>query len=123
MEASATAGTPTPSTDDMLREILAEQQAHRAEVAELRAQIDAQKTPPPPPSASVQSADDLAAARLAEINQHDYYCPGCGKLVDYRQQCLGLSGDKPHPPIEVVSTDELKSGDTSQHTPAPAVVT
>ena len=43
-----------------------------------------------------------------------FYCPGCGRRYEYRQQCTGKP-ESPHPPIEVVSTDELKSGDPSQH--------
>jgi predicted RNA-binding Zn-ribbon protein involved in translation (DUF1610 family) len=50
----------------------------------------------------------------------DFYCPGCGRQYEYRQRCTG-SLEQPHPPIEVVSTDELKSGDPSQHTAAPGV--
>jgi hypothetical protein len=65
----------------------------------------------------LQTAEDRLAARLEEISKHDFYCPGCGKLVDYLQACIG-SPTAPHPPIEVVSTDELK-GDESGHTPAP----
>jgi hypothetical protein len=45
-----------------------------------------------------------------------FYCPGCGKRVQYQQQCTGKP-ESPHPPIEVVSTDELK-GD--EHTAAPS---
>lgn len=48
-----------------------------------------------------------------------FYCPGCGKQVGYMKECTGKP-EAPHPPIEVVPTDELASGDTSQHTPAPS---
>jgi hypothetical protein len=52
---------------------------------------------------------------MEHINQHDFYCPGCGLTYDYQQRCTGKL-ESPHPPIEVVSTDELKEGDTSKHT-------
>lgn len=49
-----------------------------------------------------------------------YYCPGCGRRYGYQTECRGMSAATPHPPIEVVSTDELKKGaDTDKHTPAP----
>lgn len=35
-----------------------------------------------------------------------FYCPGCGERYEYRQRCTGKA-ESPHPPIEVVSTDEL----------------
>lgn len=105
------------STDDLIRQVLAEQQEHRAEVAKLRDELAQQKAAqkaPIAPSANAPSPEDALAARMEEIGQHDFYCPGCGNLVDYQQRCTGKP-ESPHPPIEVVSTDELKSGDTSQH--------
>lgn len=110
------------STDDLIRQVIAEQQQHRAEVAALRQQLDEQQqrhTPPPAPSNTPQSPEEALKARMEEVNQHDYYCPGCGKLVDYQQQCTGR-GESPHPPLEVVSTDELKAGDTEKYTAAPS---
>lgn len=116
-----TTETPTEqSTDDLIRQLLKEQQEHRAEVAEMRKEINAQKVPAPAPSSTVQSPDELMAARLAEVAQHSHYCPGCGRLFDYQQKCQGRP-EAPHPAIEVVSTDELKSGDETQHT-APVYV-
>lgn len=106
---------------DALNDIRREQAAHREEVASLRAQLNAAKTPAPVASATAQTPEELLQARMDEVNQHDYYCPGCGKLYDYRRECTG-SGVAPHPPIDVVSTDELKAGDPSKHTPAPAIV-
>jgi hypothetical protein len=47
-----------------------------------------------------------------------FYCPGCGRMYGYQRECTG-SSEAPHPPIEVVSTDEL-SGDPEGHTPAPS---
>lgn len=102
---------PPQTTDDLLRAVLAEQQAHRAEVAELREQMAASRPAPPPVAVANLSPEDALAARMAEIGKHDYYCPGCGLLYDYQQRCTGKS-ESGHPPIEVVSTDELKSGDT-----------
>jgi hypothetical protein len=45
-----------------------------------------------------------------------FYCPGCGKRFQREGECTG-TGEAPHPPIEVVSTDEL-SGEEG-HTAAP----
>lgn len=51
--------------------------------------------------------------------EHPFYCPGCGKQVDYQQQCTG-SPEAPHPPIEVVSSDEIHpNADPANHTAAP----
>lgn len=52
------------------------------------------------------------------LEEAAFYCPGCGRRSDYQKECRG-SDVAPHPPIEVVSTDEL-SGDPANHTPAPA---
>ena len=107
------------TTEELLAQILHEQQEHRAEVAQLRSEVNAAKAPAPAPSSpSSQSAEELHAARVEEINQHSYYCPGCGRLYHYPWECFGKP-ESPHPPIEVVSTDELKGDDTSQHTAAP----
>lgn len=106
------------TTDDLLRAILAEQEAHRAEVAELRQQMAASRPAPAPAPVANRSPEETLAARMAEIGEHSHYCPGCGLLYDYPQRCTGKS-ESGHPPIEVVSTDELKSGDPLQHT-APA---
>jgi hypothetical protein len=48
----------------------------------------------------------------------EFYCPGCGSRYEYRQRCVGMSPEAPHPPIEVVSTAELE-GPESGFTPAP----
>jgi hypothetical protein len=48
-------------------------------------------------------------------DESPFYCPGCGRRFEYQQQCTGRP-DSPHPPIEVVSTDELRGDD---HTAAP----
>ena len=115
--------TEEQSIRDLLSSIAKEQASHRAEVAALREELNNQKQPATTtvaPSATEQSPEALAEARANEVSEHDYYCPGCGKLVDYRQQCQGTP-EKPHPPIEVVSTDELKQDDPSKHT-APVYV-
>ena len=112
------------TTDDLLRAVLAEQQQHRAEVASLREELAVSKQQPQvsqvAPSVAL-SAEDALAARMVEVGKHDFYCPGCGLLYDYQQRCSGKP-ESPHPPIEVVSTDELKAGDPSKHT-APEYVT
>lgn len=59
-----------------------------------------------------QQSDDLAK------QEHPWYCPGCGRKYDYRRECVGKA-EAPHPPIEVVSTDEL-NGPPEGHTAAPA---
>ena len=56
-----------------------------------------------------------------------YYCPACGARASYQQKCVGKP-EAPHPPQEVVSTDELgqdynpdaKPGEAGYHTPAPS---
>jgi hypothetical protein len=111
------------STDDLLRAVLQEQQAHRAEVAQLREELAKQKTPVQQSvSSRPATAEELYEQRMADINEHEFYCPGCGKLGDYPQKCTGR-GEAPHPPIEMVSTDELKGDDPSKHTAAPATTT
>lgn len=115
---------PSPSpetTDDLLRQLLAERAEDRASLAALQEEIHRDRQQAPRPVSSVvQSQEDLAAARAEELSQHDFYCPGCGRLYDYRRECSGR-GEAPHPPLEVVSTDELKQDDTSKHTAAPGV--
>lgn len=115
--------SPAQSTDDLLRALLAEQQAHRAEVASLREELHAQpgRNRLPVQSSTVLSPEELYENRMAEVNQHDFYCPGCGRLYDRERECTGR-GEAPHPAIEVVSTDELKGEDTSKHTKAPGVL-
>lgn len=112
---------PPQSTDEMLRQLLAEREQDRASLREMREEIQRQRIAPRPTQSSVaRSAEELQADRMEEIEQHDFYCPGCGALYDYRRPCNG-TGEAPHPPIEVVSTDELKGDDPSKHTPAPGV--
>jgi len=96
----------------MLEDILAEQQEQRAQIASLKGNR------PAPVAAPSLSAEQLEEQRAAEIADHEYYCPGCGQLYDYAQQCVGRP-EAPHPPIEVVSTDELKGDDSTAHTAAP----
>lgn len=49
-----------------------------------------------------------------------FYCPGCGRRWNFLTECEGMNRSAPHPPIEVVSTDELREGaDPEKHTPAP----
>lgn len=52
---------------------------------------------------------------------HPFYCPGCGRRWNFPAECRGASDAAPHPPIEVVSTDEL-DGDPEKHTAAPESV-
>lgn len=53
-----------------------------------------------------------------ETQEAPFYCPGCGRRWNYPTACQG-TGTAPHPAIEVVSTDELKSDDPADHTAAP----
>lgn len=59
----------------------------------------------------------LAAIAAQEQAGESYYCPGCGRLANYRQRCKGIV-TAPHPPIEVVPTAELGQA-PEYHTPAP----
>lgn len=59
------------------------------------------------------------APQPEKVAEEPYYCPACGQRVEYRQQCTGQDAASPHPPTEVVSTDELNAGDPAQHTAAP----
>jgi len=73
------------------------------------------------PATRHTSADDTEEKDTSTESHKEeapFYCPGCGKRVQYQQQCTGRP-DAPHPPIEVVSTDEL-SGDASKLTAAPS---
>lgn len=117
MEAS---GEP-PTSEEMLREILDQQRQHREEVAQLRKELDDARAPVVQQAgANVPTEDELQAARQQEIDAHEFYCPGCGALFDYRRACHGR-GEAPHPPIDVVPTAEL-SGPPEGHTPAPASI-
>lgn len=109
------------SVGDMLRQLLADREQDRADLASLRQEIAKQRAPlPPPPSSVVRSPEELAEARQREIAEHKFYCPGCGALYNRERECTGR-GEAPHAAIEVVSTDELKGDDPSKHTPAPSV--
>lgn len=115
---------PEASPNITLADLQAMQQEYRDEVKALRDELAAtRKNQPQPQLANAISAEDALANRLAEIEGFPYYCPGCGGLYKYPQKCVGIDASRPHPPIEVVSTDELKAGDPSQHTPAPATTT
>lgn len=67
---------------------------------------------------------DTEATEATE-REHPFYCPGCGRVWNFLTECRGMTPAAPHPPIEVVSTDELKRtgdhehGDPVKHTPAP----
>jgi len=120
-EAPPTDDTTAVPAEVTLADLLAEQKAHRAEVAALREEIATSRRGPVPVAlANAPTAKEALTARLAEIEQYPFYCPGCGALYKYQRECIGLNGAQPHPPIDVVSTDELKSGDPTTHTPAPA---
>lgn len=68
-------------------------------------------------SRSEESASTSGGVDVSQKEESPFYCPGCGKRVDYQQQCTGRP-DSPHPPIEVVSTNEL-TGPEAGFTAAP----
>ena len=98
------------------------QQSYRDDVAALRAEIAKSRVPVAGPTANAPTPEEALAARMAEVDSFSHYCPGCGKLYKREAECVG-SPAAPHPAIEVVSTDELKSGDPTQHTAAPSTAT
>lgn len=73
-------------------------------------------TPPDDPDATPE-VEGESKAKDDKPKDAPFYCPGCGKRVQYQQTCTGRP-DAPHPPIEVVPTDEL-SGDEEHFTKAP----
>ena len=105
-----------PQTPDEILALAKEFAEYRKEVAALREELAASRKPRPQ-LAVKETENDRLTARLEAIAQHEFYCPGCGKLVHYQQQCIGTA-TAPHPAIEVVSTSEL-SGDPAHHTAAP----
>jgi len=119
---SATNQAPGQSeTNALLRQLLDERKQDRAELAALRQEFaQARVAAPAPRSATPMSAEELMAERLREIEEHSFYCPGCGALYNRERECIGRL-EAPHPAIEVVSTDELKGDDPSRHTEAPGV--
>lgn len=115
-------GTEQKSVEELLQELLTEQKNHRAEVAAMREELAKAKTPAPQVNLSVvKTAEQLLEERMAEIRQHSHYCPGCGKLSKYMRECSGKA-EAPHPPIDMVPTEELLGDDSSKHTAAPDTV-
>ena len=112
------------TVEDQLRQLLAGQEEYRKEVAALRSDIAQSRAnvAAPPQSANAPSPEEAAATRMAQVEQFPYYCHVCGRLYKRETECRGTAV-APHPPVEVVSTDELKQGDTSLHTPAPSTAT
>ena len=106
------------SDSEILQELLQMQREHRAEVAKLREEVNASKRPVPNVPVAHKSADQLYEERMAEIRAHSHYCPDCGRLSTYMRECAGSSADKPHPPRDMVSVEELLGDDPSAHTPA-----
>lgn len=114
-----------PTTPDDVASLAALMKEFRAEVAQFRQEQAAQaellaKINRPRNTAKVEETEaDRAAVRLADISEHEWYCPGCGRLADYQQRCNGEDSTYGHPAIEMVRTEEL-GGDPAHHTPAPA---
>lgn len=66
------------------------------------------------------STPDTTKSNGTKVKDAPFYCPGCGRRYNYQRECVGMSKEAPHQPIEVVSTDELADGaDPAKHTPAP----
>lgn len=118
-EGSEEATTEGSTTEQLLKQLLEAQAAHRKEVAEMREELRAAKQPVQQRLDVVKTAEELFEERMAAIRQHSHYCPGCGRLSHYMRECTGR-GEAPHQPIDMVSTEELTGDDPNQHTPAPA---
>lgn len=112
------ASSDPAATNQLLGKLVAQQEAQRAEIAQLRTEA-AQREPVPVRTVDIPSEADRHAARMAEIAKHSHYCPGCGRLYDFPTECTGPT-EAGHKPILVVATTELTEGDPSTHTPAPA---
>jgi len=66
---------------------------------------------------ATEAAPEVTAEASTESPKDaPYYCPGCGLRYQYQQKCTGKP-ESPHPPIEVVSTDEIG---TDKETAAPS---
>lgn len=91
---------------DLLQQLVSSQQQYRADVQALRDEVNAAKTAPA--SVAPTSPEAAVAQRQQEIEEADFYCPGCGKLLKAQIECTG-NGEAPHPPIEPVSADELRN--------------
>lgn len=116
--------TPTENGDgsetvskSQIEQLLEMQKEQRAEIAALRESLAKAKAAPPPLTARAPSAEELQQERLRELAEHSHYCPGCGQVYDYQQRCQGTA-EKPHPPIEVVSTDEVRNRPDPENDPA-----
>lgn len=88
----------------------------RGEVAAMRKELAAARSPQKFLTAVTETIEDRTKARMQEIMKHSHYCPECGLLYDYLQQCKGKA-EGGHLPAEVVSTNEL-AGDPALHTAA-----
>lgn len=91
---------------------------YRAEVQRLREELAAHRPRVIQVGAQQETPEQRREARLALIADHSHYCPACGKLGKYAQQCNGTPSG-PHAPLEMVTTDEL-GGDPANHTKAPS---
>lgn len=113
---SAVEGTyPEPeqeakTTDQLLAELLASQAEMRAELASQRQANEELKQQLSSPRAAPADLNPQQAleARLKELADNPYYCPACGKVYKYLTECRG-KGEAPHPPVLVVSTEEVQN--------------
>lgn len=111
------------ATNQLLGQLLKQQADQRAEIAALRdeARRVGMATAVPAGQVPVLSDEEKLRNRMEEIAQAEFYCPACGNLSGYHRQCSGKPGVPGHPVEEMVSTDELRSGDPARHTAAQAV--
>ena len=109
-----------PTTNDEAMDLGRALAEYRGEIAALRAELASHRPRVVYQGQTKESLQDREAARLAQIADNPYYCPGCGNLSRYPRLCVGADPRHPtHAPIEMVSTDEL-GGDPAQHTRAPS---
>lgn len=67
------------------------------------------QTGPQVTSANPEQPDSNAPAPTPDRTvEEDYYCPACGRKYNYPQKCTGGPANGYHPPVEVVSTDEIQ---------------
>lgn len=93
----------------------------RKEIADLRREMASHRPRVQQVATETETPEMRQEARLQAIADSSHYCPGCGALGKYAQKCDGSGSPSghPHPPLEMVSTDEL-GGDPHDHTRAPS---
>lgn len=108
-----------PTSDDEVKALSGMLANFRKEIAGLRQELRQRSGHNAVFAGPTETVEERTNRRLEQIAQHSHYCPGCGELYNYAQQCSGPAGGQQHPPLEVVSTEEL-GGDPESFTKAPA---